>query len=223
MSAIPKGYLKFGGWTLLVGGTMGVIGQLLHIGDTPDTLAGIPDFVQTAVSTHVLLAWASVLILLGMPAMYMRQAERLNKWGWIGFPLLFIGIILEIFHGPVQIISYPIIYDHVKDAETLKVVNDQVFNLMIDQYPLTLAVLIPLMPTLLIGLLLLGISTIKARVLPKWAGVLTLVALALLIGGRFVPNINVFPLVHLVFATFGGLLAFGKQTAAAAGTKSEAA
>lgn len=211
MIALPKGYLKFAGWTLLIGGAMGIAGQLLHIGDTPETLADIPDFVKAAVNTHVLLAWASILILLGMPGIFLRQSERLKTWGWIGFPLLFIGMILEIFHGPVQILAYPIIFDHVKDAETLKVVNDQINNLMTDQYPLSLAVLIPLIPGIILGMLLLGIATLRARVFPRWLGVLTLVALVILIGGIGVQTINVFPVIHLVFALFGGMLAFGKS------------
>ncbi|MBW5448741.1 hypothetical protein GE107_22120 [Cohnella sp. CFH 77786] len=214
MIALPKGYLKFAGWTLLIGGAMGVTGQLLHIGDTPATLEEIPGFLSTAVNTHVLLAWASILILMGMPGIYMRQGEGLKKWGWIGFPLLFMGMILEIFHGPFQILGYPIIYDHVKDAETLKVVNNQINNLMVDQYPLTLVVLIPIIPGILLGLLLLGIATIKARIFPKWLGILTLVVLVILIGGIAVPTINVFPAIHVVFALFGGILAFGKGEAA---------
>ncbi|WP_276356472.1 hypothetical protein [Cohnella caldifontis] len=214
MNVLPKSYLKFGGWTLLIGGTMGILGQLLHIGDTPASLEDIPGFLQKAVNTHVLLAWASILILMGMPAIYLRMAERLSAWGWIGFPLLFAGMLLEIFHGPVQILAYPIIYDHVKDAATLQTVNDQVNNLMVDRYPLSLAVLIPLVPAILLGLLLLGIATIRAKVYPRWLGVLAVVVLAVMIAGIMVQTINVFPAVHLLFALFGAMLAFGKNGAA---------
>lgn len=221
--AIPKGFLKFSGWMLLVGGTMGVAGQLMHVGDTPASLGAIPDFLQAAVNTHVLLAWASILLLLGMPAIYLRQAQGLKKWGWIGFPLLFIGMILEIFHGPVQILAYPIIYDGVADAGALTTVNDHVNNLMVDDYPLALLVLIPILPGIVFGMLLLGIATLKARTFPKWLGILVLVVLAVLIGGRMLPNINVFPLVHLVFACFGALLAFEKGEAVASAAKAEAA
>lgn len=180
---IPKGYLKFSGWALLIGGLMGVSGQLLHIGDTPETLKDIPDFIETAVNTHVWLAWASILLLLGMLTIYLRQAEKLKLWGWIGFPLLFVGMILEIFHGPFQILAYPIIYNLVSSDEVLNTVNNYVNNLMIDDYPLTLLVLIPLLPGILGGMLLLGISTVKAKVFHKSVGVFVLAAIAVLIGG----------------------------------------
>jgi hypothetical protein len=212
---IPNGYLKFSGWALLIGGLMGFSGQLMHIGDTPGTLKDIPNFLEMAVNTHVWLAWASILVLMGMPAIYLRQAERLKLWGWIGFPLLFVGMILEIFHGPFQILAYPIIYNLVSSDEVLHTVNNFVNNLMIDDYPLTLLVLIPLLPGILIGMLLLGISTFKAKVFHKAVGIFVLVAMAILIGGMAAPeSVNTFPVVHLVFATFGAALAFGKKQTA---------
>jgi|GEM_PF-1282913 len=209
--AVPRGYLKFGGFALLIGGFMGFLGQLLHIGDTPDTLADIPGFLNTAVSTHVLLAWASILILLGMPAIYLRQAGSLRIWGWIGFPLLFIAMMLEIFHGPVQILAYPILFGNIHDAETLALVSKQVNELLVDQYPVSLLVLIPLMPALILGLLLLGISAIRARTYPKWIGWLTIAALLILILPlqKQIPILNyAFSLVHVVYMCFGAALVF---------------
>lgn len=212
---VPKGYLRFGGWSLLIGGLMGFSGQLMHIGDTPEKLGDITGFVETAVNTHVWLAWASILILMGLPAIYLRQAGKLKVWGWVGLPLLFIGMILEIFHGPFQILAYPIIYSLVSTDAVLNTVNDQIANLMIDDYPLTLLVLIPLLPGIVFGLLLLGISTIKSGVFHKGLGIFTLVVLALLVGGRSMPDVNVFSAVHLIFVVFGGVLALEKKAAAA--------
>lgn len=210
--AVPRGYLKFGGFSLLLGGTMGFLGQLLHVGDTPDTLADIPDFLNTAVNTHVLLAWASILILMGMPAIYLRQAGKLRIWGWVGFPLLFIAMILEIFHGPVQILAYPIIFGNIRDAGTLAAVSKQVNELLVDQYPMSLLVLVPLMPALILGLLLLGISAIRARTYPKWIGAATIAVLLVLIlplQDQIPVLYYAFSLVHVVFACFGAALVFG--------------
>lgn len=208
---VPKGFLRFGGWSLLIGGLMGFSGQLLHIGDTPEKVGDIASFVETAVNTHVWLAWTSILILMGLPAIYLRQAGKLKVWGWVGLPLLFIGMILEIFHGPFQILAYPIIYSLVSTEEVLSTVNNQIANLMIDDYPLTLLVLIPLLPGIVFGLLLLGISTIKSGVFHKGLGIFTLVVLALLVAGRSMPDVNVFSAVHLIFVAFGGVLAFEKK------------
>ncbi|MFC5470748.1 hypothetical protein ACFPPD_18840 [Cohnella suwonensis] len=216
---IPQGYLKFGGWALAIGGLMGFSGQLLHIGDTPASLGDIPDFVETAVNTHVWLAWASILILMGLPAMYLRQAAGLKWWGWIGLPLLFVGMILEIFHGPFQIFSYPIIYSLVSTDEVLNTVNGYVNNLMVDDYPTTLFVLIPLMPGLFLGLILLGISTIKAKALHRGLGIFVLVVIGLLIAGMFMPeDVNTFSTVHLIFVAFGVVLLREKKAEASVST-----
>lgn len=50
MVVLPKGYLKFAGWSLLIGGTAGIIGQLLHLEDAPASIEEIPHFVQGAVN-----------------------------------------------------------------------------------------------------------------------------------------------------------------------------
>lgn len=201
---MPSRFLKLCGWSLLVGGFLGFTGQLVHIGDTPASIEDIPHFLHTAVNTHVLLAWASILILLGMPAMFLSQSGRLGKLGWAGFPLLFIGMILEIFHGPVQIMAYPIIYNDIPNADALKTVNDLVNNLRIDDFPLSLLVLIPLMPGLFLGLLFLGIGTIRARVLPKWLSLVPLIVFVVLLLGMALPeDWPIFAVMHLVFLLFG--------------------
>jgi hypothetical protein len=51
---IPKGYLKFSGLMLLIGGIMGFTGQLVHLGDVPASVEEIPEFLQGAVNIHVL-------------------------------------------------------------------------------------------------------------------------------------------------------------------------
>lgn len=213
---IPKGFLKFAGFMLVLGGIMGFTGQLIHIGDVPESVDSIGSFLQTAVNTHVLLAYASTFILLGLPAIYLRQASGLKWWGWVSFPLLFIGLMLEIFHGPVQIIAYPIIFDSVQtEAEIQAIAN--LFNTMnVEEFPLQLAVFIPIVPFLLIGLLLLGIATLRAKVLPKSAGIFVLIVLAIQIISFIVPvHIHLLEIssayIHLIFVFFGSLIAFKKE------------
>ncbi|MFC0213964.1 hypothetical protein ACFFK0_16155 [Paenibacillus chartarius] len=214
---ISSNYFRLSGLALLLGGLMGGVGQLLHAGDTPETVAEIPGFVAYAVNTHVLLAWASTLILLGLPAIYLRQAAKLKWWGWLGLPLLFIALMFEIFHGPLQIMGYPIIFHNVTTPEQLQVINDQIHTLATDQYPLQLAVLIPLMPFLFIGLILTAVGMLTARVLPKHVGVVLTAAITLLVLGMFI-KIRVldvsFSYLLLAFAYIGGSLLLGSSNPA---------
>ncbi|MCH6265411.1 MULTISPECIES: hypothetical protein [Neobacillus] len=214
--SIPKGYLKFSGIMLLLGGIMGFTGQLIHLGDVPESVKDIPDFLKSAVNIHVLLAYASTFILMGLPALFLKQSSGLKWWGWLAFPLLFTGLMLEIFHGPVQIIAYPIIFDFVHTSADLQHVSDLLNNMAVDKYPLQLAIFIPLVPGILLGLLLLGISSLKAKVLPKAPAIFLLVVLAIQIVSFIVPvHIHLleisFAYIHLVFVWFGGVLAFNKS------------
>ncbi|WP_261301815.1 hypothetical protein [Paenibacillus andongensis] len=209
--SIPKGFLRFSGWALFIGGIMGVIGQVMHAGDVPETVSAIPSFLKQAVNLHVLLAFSSTFLLLGLPGFFLRQSKGLRKWGWVGLPLLFIGMMFEIFHGPVQIIAYPILFGSIQDEAALKVVSDQINNMSIDKFPLQLLVLIPIIPCIFIGLLLTGIATLKARVLPRGLGLSAITVLVILVVGKFIP-LHIFEysfsLIHVVFTYFGATLAF---------------
>lgn len=224
--SIPKGYLKFSGIMLLLGGIMGFTGQLVHLGDVPETVKDIPEFLKGAVNTHVLLAYASTFILMGLPALFLRQATGLKWWGWLSYPLLFIGLMLEIFHGPVQIIAYPIIFDFVHTAADLKHVSDLLNNMAVDQFPLQLAIFIPIVPGILLGLLLLGISALRAKILPKAPAIFVFVVLAIQVLSFIVPvHIHLleisFAYIHLIFVWFGAVLAFEKSKSAVSHDKND--
>lgn len=214
--SIPKGYLKFSGIMLLLGGIMGFTGQIIHLGDVPESVQEIPTFLKGAVNIHVLLAYASTFILMGLPALYLRQSSGLKWWGWLSFPLLFIGLMLEIFHGPVQIIAYPIIFDFVHTAGDLKHVTDLLNNMAIDRFPLQLAVFIPIIPGIFLGILLIGVSSLRAKVLPKAPAVFVLVVFVIELLSFIVPvHIHLleiaFAYIHLIFVWFGAVLAFEKS------------
>lgn len=213
-SILPKGFVKFSGIVLILGGLMGSIGQLFHLEDTPESVADIPHFLPLAVNFHVLLAWASTLILMGLPALFLRQASGLKWWGWLAFPLLFIGLMFEIFHGPVQILAYPILFGGIGNEADLKLVSDQINNLAVDQFPLQLLVLIPIVPCIILGLILFAAGMLKARVLPKGPAIYTFAVLVCLLAGFFV-HIRFFELsfsyLHLIWVWTGAALAFGKS------------
>ncbi|MDF2961319.1 MAG: hypothetical protein K0S39_3054 [Paenibacillus sp.] len=211
MFQIPVRFFKLCGWSLFIGGVMGMLGQILHAPDVPGSVASIPEFLKLAVNLHVLLAFSSTFILLGLPAVFLRQASSLRWWGWLAFPLLFIGLMLEIFHGPVQIFAYPLLFGSIKTEDQLKVVSDQINNMIVDEFPLQLLVVVPMVPFLLFGFLLFGISMLYARLLPKGCAIFILIVLALLVCGNFIKH-PVFDysvaLVHLIFIWLGLILAF---------------
>jgi hypothetical protein len=211
MIHVPANYVRFCGWLLMIGGAMGVAVQVVHAPDVPASIEEIHHFLSMAVNVHVLLAYASTFVLMGLSGIFLRQASGLKLWGWLSFPLLFIGIMLEIFHGPVQILAYPILFGSVDTPAQLQAVSSQINNFNIDQFPGQLAVLIPIMPCMFIGMILLSIATLKARILPKGPAFALLFALFCSVAYFIVP-IHFFGLsfsyVYLAFAWFGVSLAF---------------
>lgn len=213
MVLIPAKFIRFCGWLLLLGGLMGAAGQVIHAPDTAASVEEIPGFLPVAVNVHVLLAYASTFVLMGLSGIFLRQASTLKWWGWLSYPLLFIGMMLEIFHGPVQILAYPIIFNSVHTPAELQAVSDQINNLSVDQFPAQLAVLLPIMPFIFLGLILLSVATLRARILPKGPAFALLFALACSIA-YFIAPIHFFEIsfsyVYLALAWYGFTLAFDK-------------
>ncbi len=79
--------------------------------------------------------------------------------------------------------------------------------------PTQLFILVPIVPLILLGLLLMAIATLKACIFHKGPAILTLLVLICLILGMFIP-IRFFELsfsyLYLIFVWFGSLLAFDK-------------
>ncbi len=98
---------------------------------------------------------SSILLLLSLPGMYMKQANSAGWLGPAGFALLQTGILLL-----VVIASTPILYPSIKTPSGENIV---VFLLGI---------------ALIFGLLLTGIATIQAKVFPLWSGIMLLLATA---------------------------------------------
>jgi len=228
MIPVPNRYLKSSGWLLMVAAVIGFTGQILHLEDVPESLAHLPTFLQTAVNTHVALAYASIFLLLGLPAIFLRQAGSLPGWGWAALPLLFIALVLEMFHGPVQIIAYPMLFADVATEAELAGVSERIVTMDPTAYPISMLVFVPIVPFLLIGLLLLGIATVRAGAFPKRVGWLTLAVLVACVAGFFLGHLRVFAIsfgyIYLAFGAYGACLAFGKRASAAtASSNAEAA
>ena len=102
-----------------------------------------------------LLLLASILLLLSLPAMYLRQADAAGWLGLAGHILLQTGILLL-----VLLAATPILYPALQTPTGENLV---VFLLGI---------------ALTLGLLMTGIATTQADVYPRWTGILLLAAMA---------------------------------------------
>jgi hypothetical protein len=100
-----------------------------------------------------LLLVASILIMLTLPAMYVRQAEAAGWLGLMGYVLLQVGM-------------FPIVV----------YAGAPLFYLQIQATPVPSTGALVLGTALMVGLPLTAIATLRAGVYPRWSGILLLAA-----------------------------------------------
>lgn len=170
------------GLALLLGAVLGSIGNVLGSVLFPNNdLSQSSSVVWFAV---MLLSFiGSLFLLLGLPAVCVRQAERAGWLGFIGFVLTIIGGFLFTSFSPTALLILPWL---AQEAPKLAASSG----------PPSLFVFF-LVASLLfaVGGILLGVATMRARILPRWAGLLILVGAVL--------NLVSFPLSGVISAIVG--------------------
>jgi hypothetical protein len=205
---------RWSGIVLLVGGLVGLVGAVLvtllfpgHNHTPQEVLSGSWPWVEG------LLFVGFVLSTLGVPGLYLRQAARAGGLGFVGLGLLSLGLLGEVSLGAISTFIIPILGQW---APTFLTGSSS------DKIPLVTFLVLILGTTLLqaVGGILLGMASIRARVFPRWAGILLLASsiLSLLIAPLQSSSLaNLVELVangtfFLAFAWFGSaLVAQGKE------------
>lgn len=162
--------LRWSGLAALVGNALLAVVSVAFVFAFPE------DVAQTVTSNtwlvlNVLILIAYLLCLVGLVGLYARQAEKAGILGLIAFLLTFLCIVprfawywIETFVFPILAQAAPRLLDNpepVPPALTVFGAVDQISVLL-----------------LLVGLLLFGVASLRARVLPRWAAVLVLVGAA---------------------------------------------
>src|SRR5712692_8128456 len=171
---------RLSGISLLVGGLVGLVGSLLSAILYPGHQATVQQILSFPWMLVASLSLAGFLLLaLGLPGMYRRQAARTGRWGVVGFVLILVGVLVGgVLVGLIQA-TMP--------QEALS--DPKVFAAG-SQLPMAAFVLGVLIPVLLtaVGAILLGIASLRARVFPRGSGVLLLVAGIIALVSLVVPS-----------------------------------
>ncbi len=108
----------------------------------------------------------SLLFVIGLPGMYLRQSNGAGKLGLVGFILLFFGILLQgATFSTVQVVILPFLAQKAPQLTSGNSMPVSAFLLLIVSGLMYM-----------LGAILLGIATMRAGVFPRWAGILILVA-----------------------------------------------
>lgn len=167
------------GLALLVGALLGVIGNVLSSVLFPDPSQYLQYLTPLFVIVTLVSFIGSLLFLLGLPAIAVRQAPRAGWLGFVGFILTFIGGLLFTSFSVVGLLIFPWL---AQVAPKLIAGNGPPPPFFV--FFLVAGVLFA------VGGVLLGIATMRAGVFPRWAGLLIIIGAVL--------NLVSFPLSGLI-------------------------
>jgi hypothetical protein len=190
---------RWSGFVLLIGSLIGIAGTILDTVINPGHNLTAQQVLSTSftIDASLFLVW-SVLLVMGLPGPYLRQATRAGGLGFAGFVLLSLGLLLGgVAFGIVQVTDWPYL------AQSAPKLLPSGGTGPTAGFLLWIAV-----PLLLLGLgsILLGIATLRAKVFSRWIGILLIVA-----GVLFLVSFAPIPFIDLVnnlvffiaFAWFG--------------------
>ncbi len=203
---------RWSGLVLLVGGLLGLVSSILEAVLYPGDSATPAQILSATAMLVLSMSFVGfLLIAIGFPGGYLRQAARAGRLGFVGFVLLSLGLLLGgVGLGAVLTIILPYL---AQSAPKL---------LTGDPPPALLLLIIGSTLLWAVGGILLGIASIRARVFPRWVGILLLASgIISIIGIPLPPQLSniVEPageaVLFLAFAWFGyALVAQGKEQVA---------
>ena len=158
---------RLSGIALIIGSVLSAIGLILSAFDSGSDFQSLISPLSMIFSLFTI--FGSLLVLLGLPGMYARQAERAGILGLLGF--LFIWYV-TLFQGVMisftNVTFIPMIAAHLVTPSVVTTPPSTWTPFFI----------VSLVGQVL-GILLLGIATLRARVFPRWIGWLLIATLVL--------------------------------------------
>ena len=98
------------GWSLALGGIIGIVTHILHP-DEPKTPEQIHMYVLHTPAAHVGVWFGVLLMLLGLPQLFVRLSRSTGVVAVISLPLIFMGLALaDGMHCPLEFGALPAIY-----------------------------------------------------------------------------------------------------------------
>ena len=167
-----KTLFRLSGLALLLSFPFQIISWFLHPPSHDPVYMLTPHWVPA----HVALLVAWVFVLFGLMGMYARQAHRAGILGLIGFLLTMVGGMGNLYFYYFHAFVTPVL---AKDEATQSLVAPS--GVLADGRSGMLAGL------LVLGILLFGIATVRAGVLPRWAGLLQIASFPVFMAFLIVP------------------------------------
>ncbi len=157
------------GMVLAAGGLLLVVATLLH--PSQETPVTILETEVRLVGSHAVSVVSNVLVLLGLPALYGAESQRMGRLGLTGFLMAFAGTALLAissmfgFFAPVLAAEAPRTLDAINVYLPVVVLNGLAGVGFIA------------------GFVILGVAVARSSVFPRWSGILVAVGAPLFLVG----------------------------------------
>ncbi len=186
---------RLSGVVLLVGGVLAAIGWLVKFGLPSTDIAQYTSPLYAP--ANALISIGALLVIAGLLGFHARQSKQAGILGLVGIALSSLLLAVDVIGGAAGATFIPLFVGH---PQVLKVLAET-----------NVPFVFPLLLLGAIGILLLGIATIRARVFPRSAGILLLLGLVAFVASFVVPIINpIGPvLIYAAFAWSGIVLVRG--------------
>lgn len=145
------------------------------------------------VTYYALSFVAFSFILIGLPAIYLRQSAQVGKMGLIGFVLYVFGVLLNIAVTASFTSVLPMVDEEAPDLID-KIIDSNFFFYPFGSFFLCI-----------IGAVLFGIAAIRAKIFPAYVGVLFAIAPIFHTAEMFVTNDTAFAVLDLLAAVSLGV------------------
>jgi hypothetical protein len=156
-----KDLSRWSGIACILAGLLMTLATLIHPSrETPEIIL---EQELRLVAAHWLFTISCGFLLLGLPGLYVAQSERAGRLGLVSFLMLFFGTLFFAvsnnygFIAPVLAAQAPAMLD------------------AINAYPPVVALNALLTIGFFLGFIFFGIATLRARVLPRQAGILMII------------------------------------------------
>src|SRR5215212_301180 len=189
--------LRWSGLTLVGGGVLLAVATLLH--PSRETAAAIIASEVRLVAAHVLYTLSSLLLLLGLPGLYVAQRARMGRLGFAGFLVAFFGTYLIAVSGNFGFLA-PVL---AKEAPAVIIATGL--------YPPVVGLNGLAAIAFMVGYALFGIAMTRTATLPRLSGIFVAVggpAYLLSLGISLIVSPAVWPVAVLGSASLGVGLAW---------------
>src|SRR5690348_12860904 len=158
---------RLSGIALLIGAALSAVGYILSAFSNGTDLQSL--ISPIVLFQSVLMILGSMLVLLGLPGVYTRQAKQAGILGLLGFVFVWYVTLFQGILIPFTTITFiPMLAAH-QVAPQLMQTPPSTWT------PFTIAS----MASQVLGILLLAIATLRARVFPRWLGWLLIASLVI--------------------------------------------